>query len=105
MPICTLLVELARYQKLQSPIEFGSAVEQLIALVETNRLHDNIRLIRAAGQYLRCAIGLSVEPDVDYSRLKNELLDCCKSMIGSQTDRSHIVVPSSLMPRPITQKK
>ncbi|SFM09779.1 Response regulator receiver domain-containing protein [Paenibacillus sp. 1_12] len=91
VPICALLVELARYQKLQSPIEFGSAVEQLIALVETARLHDNIRLIRVVVLYLRCAIGLSVEPDVDYSRLKNELLDCCKRMLGSQTDRSHII--------------
>lgn len=91
MPACALLVELTRYERNQSPIEFGSSVEQLIALIEASRLHDNIRLIRKAGQYLRCAIGLSVGSDVDYSGLKSELLDYCKRMLGSQTDRSNII--------------
>jgi two-component system response regulator YesN len=91
LPICALLVELPRLQRIQSHIEFGSAVEQLIVLVEAARLHDNIRVIREAGMYLRCAIGLSIEPNVGYTRWKSVLLDCCRRMLASQMDRSHII--------------
>ncbi|MFD0679291.1 MULTISPECIES: response regulator transcription factor [unclassified Paenibacillus] len=92
LTVCTLLVELARYKELQSPIEFGSAIEQrLIPLVEDQRLHENIRVISAIGLFLRCSIGLSVEADGGYSSLKSELLDYSKRLIGSQTDRSHII--------------
>ncbi|MCR8630443.1 helix-turn-helix domain-containing protein [Paenibacillus radicis (ex Xue et al. 2023)] len=91
LTVCTLLVELARYQELQSPIEFGSAIERLIPLVEDQRLHENIRVISAMGLFLRCSIGLSVEADGGYSSLKSELLDYSKRLIGSQTDRSQII--------------
>jgi two-component system response regulator YesN len=86
-----MLVELPRYKQTQSHIEFNTAVEQLIARMESSQLHENIRAIRAATDYLRCAIGLAVQPDVAYSRLKSDLLHSCKLLLSSRTDRSHII--------------
>ncbi|NOU94395.1 helix-turn-helix domain-containing protein [Paenibacillus sp. LMG 31456] len=91
MQVCALLIELPRYQQTQRYIDFTTAIEQIIALIEGERLHENIRVIRPAAIYMRCAIGLAVEPDISYSLLKNELLLYCKRMLSSRTDRSHII--------------
>ncbi|TBL80656.1 response regulator transcription factor [Paenibacillus thalictri] len=91
LPVSKLLVELTRCHAAQSYVEFNRVAENLFSLAEAGQMHSNPQAIRAASLFLRSTLGIFAQPDAGYSRFKNELLDFCRRLLGSQTERSQLI--------------